>query len=59
MRNFKVIKAKSGEEVCRCGSAKSARRWADRQTEEHLIIHLTPDGPRQIEPSATHEEGIK
>ena len=59
MRGFIVIKVKSGEEVCRCGSAKSARRWADRQTEEHLIIQLTPDGPRQIEPSATYEEEIK
>ena len=48
MRGFKVIKAKTGEEVCRCGSAKSARRWTDRQREEHMIIQLTPDGPRQI-----------
>ena len=48
MRGFIVIKVKTGEEICRCGSAKGARRWADRQTEEHLIIQLTPDGPKQI-----------
>ena len=48
MRQFRVIKEKTGEEVCRCGSAKSARRWVDRQTEAYLIIQMTPDGARQI-----------
>lgn len=48
MRNFKVIKARTGEEVCRCGSAKSAKRWVDRQREQHLIIQITPDGAKEI-----------
>ena len=38
MRNFIVIKEKTGEEVARCGSAKNAIKFAERQNEKYSVI---------------------
>ena len=48
MRNCIVIKEKTWEEVARCGSAKSAARFAKQQKEKYIVMQRGKDGIKQI-----------
>ena len=50
MRNFIVIKEKTREEVARCGSAKSAIKFAKRQNEKYSVVQIVggADGVKWI-----------
>lgn len=37
MRRYRVINEQTGETVARCGSEKSARRWAAKQSTPHRV----------------------
>ena len=43
MRNFSVVKLKTGEELFRCGSSKSAKRWVDGRFNEYMILNKKND----------------
>ena len=40
MRSFIVLKEKTQEEVARCGSAKTAIKYAKRQREKYSVIQI-------------------
>ena len=48
LRNFIVIKDKTKEEVARCGSAKNAIKYAERQREKYSVIQINWEVPMEL-----------